>query len=201
MAEYIVTTEEIATIANAIRSKNGETDKYTFNQLPNKIKSIPSGGEPVYISSSKFDLTNNYIDKMSIVDFETDGRFELSDNGYPWSTQELFSHNGNNMYSANTGITHYGESSQYIKNISDRDILFKVYYQCSSEGGCDWGNLIVNNYTRVRISGTVEDSEANSQIISFPANKIIKLSYTMDWNTITGKNNVGFLFYEIKGGI
>ena len=43
MAEYLVQNESLTAIADAIRAKNGGTDKLTLAQMPGKIAGIQTG--------------------------------------------------------------------------------------------------------------------------------------------------------------
>lgn len=45
MAEYLVQGESLTAVADAIRAKDGSTDKLTLAQMPEKITSIQSGGD------------------------------------------------------------------------------------------------------------------------------------------------------------
>lgn len=61
--EYLVQDTSLTAIADAIRAKDGSTDKLTLAQMPEKITSIQSGGDlssvDVYIAdfTSSSDLT------------------------------------------------------------------------------------------------------------------------------------------------
>ncbi len=48
MAEYLVQDKSLTAVADAIRAKNGGTDKLTLAQMPGKIAAI-SGGSPAYV--------------------------------------------------------------------------------------------------------------------------------------------------------
>lgn len=52
MANKIYDEQSIQNIANAIRSKNGETGKYKVSEMAQKILNIPTGSEPTYETPS-----------------------------------------------------------------------------------------------------------------------------------------------------
>lgn len=193
MANYIVTTEELTDIADAIRMKTGGSETYKFNQLANGIKNIPQEGSGGTQGSKYIPLSVN------LINFETDPRFEIEESEKPWSIQDLFTYKGINMYSA-FEITHSQESIWNIKNVSDKCIFMKCYYQASTErDDCDYaiistGGVIDKN----NIGGTITEEDNKYVYIALNQNSTLTLKYCTDYSTLQGKNNVGLIFYEFK---
>ena len=71
--EYLVQDTSLTAIADAIRAKDGSTDKLTLAQMPEKITSIQSGGDlssvDVYIADftvpADLTVTAGAVDKYA----------------------------------------------------------------------------------------------------------------------------------------
>lgn len=64
MSKALITESKLTSLADAIRSKNGETDKYTPDQMADKIKSIGNTSKK-FVWQNVTDAVKNYIDNVT----------------------------------------------------------------------------------------------------------------------------------------
>ena len=159
---------------------------------------IEEGGEA---KVSTLTVINDVNAHSEILYFENDPRFEVTNNGYPFSIQDKFQHDGHDMYSP-YAIGHNSVSYTRAKNISDKPIYMKFYYSVESEANCDWLSIIIrdtpeqddDNYM-INVAGTINDAEV--PLIILPPDYILEMRYKKDSSASTGKDSGGFLFYEL----
>ena len=159
-----------------------------------KKKGAGGGG-----AASELEYFEDIYTNMPIIDFLNDSRFTCSDNGYPWTQQNIFQYDGVNMWSP-PPVPDDVTGRETIVNNTDKPIFFKVAYAASSENGCDWLNVIVNGYYIVyQVSGYNPDVSGITGVVCIPAGATMYLEYRKDRSATRGLDRVGVILYEVGG--
>lgn len=154
-----------------------------------------SGGGP----SSKLDINDNFT--LTVIDFLNDDRFECSNNGYPWTQQNLFTYNGVNMWSPSP-VPDGATGSEYIKNISGKTIYFRLAGGWETEGASyDWLTAAINNWTILGPRGGHPEDYMLGSIYSLSDGDTLTFNYRKDGSGTAGKDRVGIIMYEVGGDI
>ena len=149
--------------------------------------------------SSELDINDNFA--LTVIDFLNDDRFECSNNGYPWTQQNLFTYNGVNMWSPSP-VPNGATGSEYIKNKSGKTIYFKVAGGWETEGSSyDWLAIAINNWTIFGPTGGNPEAYALSNIYALPDGDTLTVNYRKDGSGTVGKDSVGFIMYEVGGDV
>lgn len=149
-------------------------------------------------ATSSLEVIEDIYSNTSIIFFDNDDRFEVTYTGGTWSIRDLFTYDGQNMYSSSQ-IGNNQTSTVRIKNISGEPILiYKIVYQSSTEGSTyDYGTIAIEGETQVtNIGGSVS---GETGILMVGPGITLTLSYKKDSGTAGGKDNVGMLIYELGG--
>lgn len=183
-----------------------DTDTYKIISYDKDLRGVRGADSVVPFSSgsgngpsSELDINDNF--ELTVIDFLNDDRFECSNNGYPWTQQNLFTYNGVNMWSppyVPDGTT----GSEYIKNVSGKTIYFRLAGGWETEGqSYDWLTAAINNWTILGPRGGNPEDYVLGSIYSLSDGDTLTVSYRKDGSGAAGKDRVGIIMYEVGGDV
>ena len=146
--------------------------------------------------ASKLEALEDIYNNNSIIFFDNDERFEVTNNLGAWEIKNLFTYEGQNMYSSPQIID--GQTSYVdIKNITSKTLFIRVVYKSSTEGsGYDYGTISINSVIiTTNIGGSVEGV---TDVLALSAGATIRLSYGKDGGASGELDNVGMLILELE---
>lgn len=188
------------------RSLLVDTDTYKIVSYTKDLRGVRGADSVVPFSSgsgngpsSELDINDNF--SLTVIDFLNDDRFECSNNGYPWTQQNLFTYNGVNMWSPSP-VPNGATGSEYIKNVSGKTIYFRLAGGWETEGqSYDWLAAAINNWTILGPRGGNPEDYVLGSIYSLSDGDTLTVSYRKDGSGTAGKDSVGIIMYEVGGDV
>lgn len=143
MAIYTIEDTTITNIADAIREKNGSTNKYNPSQMPDAIRAIETGGS----SSDEWQPQSDWWDVESIINNDSENyigkiifllpdsaptsilKYKLMNNAYPAKIKT----SDGKEYTPNADLTHVWDVSKDKKCSKGYSTRYVMYYYNVSE--------------------------------------------------------------------
>ena len=188
------------------RALLADTDTYKIISYTKDLRGVRGADSVVPFSSgsgngpsSELDINDNF--SLTVIDFLNDDRFECSNNGYPWTQQNLFTYNGVNMWSPSP-VPNGATGSEYIKNVSGKTIYFRLAGGWETEGqSYDWLAAAINNWTILGPRGGNPEAYVLGSMYSLSDGDTLTVSYRKDGSGTAGKDRVGIIMYEVGGDV
>lgn len=190
---YIIDSDQLTLIADAIRAKTGKSDMITVDEMPDEISGISGGGS---------EERNKTVKKnLGFIDLENDNRVTFP-NGLIWTKSSTYKFGTEEGYNS-PSIGDSQLTTQELTFTPTKDGFLTVFYTCTSEDvKYDYFNLTIDGSEKI---GSYTQGNTQNYIwqvfkLKCVANqtKTLVFTYKKDGSNAGGYDKAGFLisFWE-----